>query len=134
MKKVHMIYADYAKMTAVQHEPFFFSRDQFRKHDWKPKSIGVLYRMLKEYRLDPYWEPFETVDPCTGIINYDAPSGSEERFIDGPRMFETDGIANFEGNFESFSFSFGYFTNVPEIISKLREAIAWNLANREKLK
>lgn len=134
MRKIHVIYQDYAKLNEVQHEPFFFSRNHFASRAWKPQGIGVLYRMLKEYRLDTYWQPFETVGPRTGIINYDVPVGSPERYIDGPRMFKADGIVNFEGNFESFSFSFGYFTNVPEIIQKLRDAITWNLASREKLK
>lgn len=134
MKRIHVIYADYEKLQKLQHEPFFFSDSTPRLWMGKPRSIGVLYQLLREYRLDPYWEPFETVDPCTCIVNYDAPIGSEERFIDGPRMFEADGIVSFQGAFENFSFGFGYFTNVPQIISKLREAIAWNLTNYEVLK
>jgi len=134
MKRIHVIYADYEKLQKLQHEPFFFSDSTPLRWMWKPRSIGVLYRLLREYRLNPYWKPFETVDPCVGIVNYDAPVGSEERFIDGPRMFEADGIVNFQGAFENFSFGFGYFTNVPQIIAKLRKAIAWNLANYEVLK
>lgn len=134
MKRIHVIYADYEKLQKLQHEPFFFSDSVPLQWMWKPRSIGVLYRLLREYRLNPYWKPFETVDPCVGIVNYDAPVGSEERFIDGPRMFEADGIVSFQGAFENFSFGFGYFTNVPQIISKLREAIAWNLTNYEVLK
>jgi hypothetical protein len=93
-------------------------------------DIEQLLDVLGKYPLDPRFENygnFITLDPCVGVRNpdYRKIEGAEE-WIDGPRIFDVDGVAKFFGNFFGLSHVFNIYTNDAGTVQKLTAAIRAN--------
>lgn len=95
---------------------------------------GLLY-VLAHTPLDPRFERygnFITENPCIGVKNpgYIGAGCGQEPYIDGPRMFDVDGVVQFFGNFYLVSHVFRIYTNDAETIEKLTQAIRANQASQ----
>lgn len=116
-----------AEVRAAQSGPFVFisSNGSGRLGD-----VAQLLEDLAEYPLDPTFEKygdFITLNPCEGVRNleYRKVEGANE-WIDGPRIFNVDGVVHFFGNFFGLSHAFSIDTNDAETINELTEAIRAN--------
>lgn len=126
------------EIKAAQAGPFIFIESN--GSEWageQPDDVAQLLESLAEYPLDPTFEKygnFITLDPCTGVRNpdYRKVEGAEE-WIDGPRIFDVDGVAQFFGNFFGLSNVFSIYTNDAETIEKLTSAIRANQQSEDYL-
>lgn len=124
---------EWEEVQAVQHEPFIYIHHNGSK--WageEPDDIAHLLGVLAEHRLDVEsygHDPadFATLNPCAGVDNPNWTLGSSEpRWINGPRLYECNGVVRFFGNFSEYSHGFCIDTNDLETIDALSDAIAVN--------
>lgn len=122
------------QVNRAQHGRFIFiNSNGSRWAGEEPGDIAELLDVLGKEPLDPSFEAFGnfiSVNPCSGVINpeYGKVVGAE-KWIDGPRIFDVEGVVHFFGNFYHYSHVFGIYTNDPETIDKLTAAIR---ANQER--
>lgn len=122
------------QVQAIQHEPFIYIMGNGSKWAGEEEDdVSVLLDMLAKETLDPrfeYREPyFWTVDPCGAVYNPDwTYDNGLERYIDGPRLYECNGVVRFFGNFLTYSHGFNIDTNHQPTIDALIAAIEANMA------
>lgn len=120
------------EVQAAQHEPFIYIQHNGSHFAGAgPDGIEKLLQMLRDYRLDSWWEEVgvATVDPCAGVQNPDwnYASGPEvARWINGERLYDCDGVVSYSGNFARYSHGFCIQTNHKPTIDALNEAIENN--------
>jgi hypothetical protein len=122
------------EVQAIQHEPFIYIQSNGSR--WAGEEEGDIAELLEtlgKYRLDYERFPgkFYSVDPCAGVRNPDAqpwePDSADNRhWIDGPRLYEADGVYGFFGNFLEVSHVFNIDTNHKPTIDALISAIGAN--------
>lgn len=126
------------EVRAAQHGSFIFIAGNGSK--WcgeEADDIEKLIETLGEHPLDPRLEKygnFITNNPCVGIRNteYRDTEGADE-WIDGPRIFDVEGVAYFFGNFFDLSHGFSIYTNDSATIEKLTGAIRANQLREDYL-
>jgi len=119
-------------VQAIQHQPFIYIH--YNGSHWageEEDDISVLLDVLAKYRLDDYWLPGYSVDPCYGIDNpnckrWEPSTPDNPSFIDGPRMYECNGVYRFSGNFANLSHAFCIETNHKPTIDALVTAMQNN--------
>jgi hypothetical protein len=121
---------------AAQHEPFIFIQSNGSK--WagdEEDDIPELLDVLSKYALnfDMFDGEFYSADPCHGVSNpkycmWEGRDQKEPAYIDGPRMYQCDGVYRFHGNFLELSHVFSIDTNDKETIASLVQAIDANKA------
>lgn len=120
-----------AEVRAAQSGIFIFiNNNGSRWGGEEPGDIAELLEAMGTTPLDPDFENygnFITQDPCVGVSNpdYRKVEGADE-WIDGPRIFDVDGVVYFSGNFLCLSCAFSIYTNDIETIAKLTDAIRTN--------
>ena len=111
----------YNDVMAAQHAPFVFIVSNGSK--WlgeDPDDIDTLLGVLTEHTLDHHnivLNPCEGVNVGRGVI------------VDGPRLFDVDGVVSFSGNFTGVSHVFDIITNDPHTIDILTQSINRNGEN-----
>lgn len=119
------------EVMAAQYEPFIFINQNGSKWAGQEQDdISELLNALEAYALDSKYEEygnFITVNPCAGIENPEWNwSNGKTKYIDGPRLFDVDGVVMFNGNFLELSHGFCIYTNDQETINTLTKAIMDN--------
>ena len=113
------------EVQAIQHEPFIYIKSNGSR--WmgdEEGDISELLGVLAKHELDSrmFKHGFITVDPCEGVQDPHVPG----KWIDGPRLYECDGVYNFFGNFVGVSHVFDIDTNHKPTIDALVAAIEAN--------
>jgi hypothetical protein len=116
----------------VINQPFAFINSNGSK--WageNPDDIEKLLECLHEHTLDPDFEKygnFITANPCRAAHNpkWTGFDNKEPQWIDGDRLFETEGVVQFWGNFFDVSHCFCIYTNDKDTIYLLTDAIRHN--------
>lgn len=116
-----------SEVRAAQSGPFIFINSN---GSGRIGDIAELLDALNSTALDPRFEQygnFITANPCIGVHNpdYREVEGAEQ-WIDGPRIFDVDGVVYFHGNFYGLSHVFSIYTNDADTIQKLTDAIRAN--------
>ena len=92
----------------------------------EPGNIAELLAALESHKLDSdRFENFYSANPCQAVQN------EERKWVDGERIFGVDGVFHFFGNFLGLSHCFSIYTNHPETITALKNAIDSNLKRSE---
>ena len=116
------------EVMAAQHTPFVFIVSSHAGTE--PGDVDVLLSALDRYTLDPTFEGygnFATMNPCQGVHNPEWNyTNNEPKWIDGPRLFDVDGVVSFFGNFLDYSHGFSIYTNDQTTIELLTTAILRN--------
>jgi hypothetical protein len=122
---------NYAEIKAAQFGSFVFINSNGSKwEDEAPDDVHALIDALGKFPLDPTFEKygnFISTNPCSGVRNpeFRKTEGAEE-WIDGPRIFDVDGVVHFHGNFSGLSNVFSIYTNDAGTIQALTDAIRAN--------
>lgn len=114
------------EVQAIQHEPFVYIMGNGSKWAGEEEDdIDKLLEVLAKYRLDDRLGPeFYTVNVCRGVRNPDA--NGTRQWIDGPRLYECEGVYRFCGNFLEISHGFSIDTNHMPTIDALVTALEAN--------
>ena len=121
----------YDEVMTAQHAPFvFINSNGSHFAGTEPDDIEGLLSALDRYTLDPTFEGygnFATLNPCQGVHNPEWNyTNNEPKWIDGPRLFDVDGVVSFFGNFLDYSHGFSIYTNDRETIESLTATIRAN--------
>ena len=113
------------EVQAIQHEPFIYIKSNGSR--WmgdEEGDISELLEVLAKHELDSrmFNHDFITVDPCEGVRDPHVYG----KWIDGPRLYECDGVYSFFGNFVDVSHVFNIDTNHKPTIDALLAAIEAN--------
>ena len=115
---------NWSKVQSIQHEQFIYI--QWNGSPWSLTTLDDLFDRLDNYSLDPD-RSYITVDPCEGVRD-DTKEGWETVWIDGPRLYEADGVISFNGNFIEYSHGYSIYTNYEPLIQILSTKMAESLA------
>lgn len=89
-------------------------------------DVSDLIEVMGKHKLDGE-RTYSRLNPCRGVENPNWHFGSsEERWIDGERLFKQEGVWTFHGNFEAISHIFCIYTNDHDTIQMIQEAIEKN--------
>lgn len=119
----------WSEVQAIQHKPFIFIQSNGSR--WAGEEEGDITELLDvlgKYTLDhERFGAFYDVDVCRGVENPDWHYGSSaERWINGDRLYASDGVYRFFGNFAELSHVFTIDTNHKPTIDALVAAIEAN--------
>lgn len=110
-------------VQAIQNEAFIYVQyNGHRRND--PDDLQYLIDLIDREKLDGYWNPFMIENPreCVEIKNEDG----IRAWVDGDRMYESDGVYHIRGNFLKYSHSFAIDTNHKQTIQLFKLAIKNN--------
>lgn len=115
---------NWSKAQSVQYEQFIYI--QYNGSSWSLTTLDDLFDRLDNYSLDSE-RSYITINPCEGVRD-DTKEGWETVWIDGPRMYEVDGVISFNGNFVEYSHGFSIYTNYNPLIELLTKKMEESLA------